>query len=275
VARVRRALLARRCGHGGTLDPPASGVLLVAVGRATRLLRYVLDLEKHYRAEVVFGRSTSTLDDTGELVAEVAMDGLTAEAVQAAATAFVGTIAQVPPMVSAVKIGGRRLYQLAREGVEVERPPREVRIERLALAPTADPLVYALDLECSSGTYVRSLAADLGEALGGVAHLRGLRRIAIGPFEAAAAVPLAEVGPGDLRPALEIVAHLRPLQLTDELLAAVAVGKALDRRAVGAVGDGPFALTDGAGALVAVYESQGPERLKPSVVLVAPQAAGN
>jgi tRNA pseudouridine55 synthase len=280
VGSVRRALQMKRCGHGGTLDPPASGVLIVAVGRSTRLLRYVLDLEKSYECEVVFGTATSTLDDTGEVLEQVAMEGLSPEAVNAAATEFVGTIQQIPPMVSAVKVDGKRLYQLAREGIEIERQPREVQISRLELQPTPDPLVYRLELDCSSGTYVRSLAADLGVALGGLAHLRRLRRTSIGSFTVADAVGIDGVGPEALRPAREIVGHLRPLEVDAELFAAVAVGKVLDRRVLGATGDGPFAVVDDAGRLVAVYEASGPDRLKPAVVLVGPpepvaQSPGN
>lgn len=270
VARVRRALGQRRTGHGGTLDPPASGLLLVALGRPTRLLRYVLDLEKSYDGELVLGSATTTLDDTGEVTARAEMSGISATEVATAASSFVGAINQVPPMVSAVKIGGRRLHELAREGLEVDRPPRPVTIHRLEVAPTDEPLVFRLDVTCSSGTYIRSLAADIGAALGGVAHLRSLRRSAIGGFTLADAVPLEGLEASMLRPAAAIVGHLRSVEVDPALRGEIATGKVLERRSLGVSGEGPWALLDEGGVLLAVYEDYSEERAKPAVVLVEP-----
>ena len=181
VARARKVLGERRVGHAGTLDPDATGVLLLGVGRATRLLRFLTALPKTYTGEVVFGRETSTLDSSGETTATHDMT-LTLAEVAAAAATLTGPIMQVPPMVSALKVDGRRLHELAREGIEVEREPRPVTVYRFDVESTPDPLVYRIEVECSAGTYVRSLAADLGHALGGGAHLRALRRTRIGSF---------------------------------------------------------------------------------------------
>ncbi|MEA3216846.1 MAG: tRNA pseudouridine55 synthase, partial [Acidimicrobiia bacterium] len=190
VARARRILGTRKIGHSGTLDPDATGVLLLGVGRVTRLLRFLTALGKTYTAELVLGTETSTLDAAGEVVAVHDMAGVDAGQVMEAAKKFVGEIDQVPPMVSAVKIGGRRLHELARSGIEVDRAARRVTIRRLEIQPTADPLVYRLFVDCSSGTYIRSLAADIGTALSGGAHLRSLRREAVGSFTLAESRPL-------------------------------------------------------------------------------------
>ena len=208
VARCRRLLGTRKVGHSGTLDPGATGVLLVGAGHATRLLRFLGDLPKTYVGEVVLGAATTTLDDEGEVTATFSMEGVTLASARAASAALVGAIEQVPPMVSAVQVGGKRLHDLARQGIEVHRDPRPVTVHSLQLDATDDPLVLRLAVTCSTGTYVRVLAADLGALLGGGAHLRRLRRTAIGPFDQAAATPLDQVGPEVLAPPLAAVAHL-------------------------------------------------------------------
>jgi tRNA pseudouridine55 synthase len=176
---------------------------------------------------------------------------------------------QIPPMVSAVRVGGRHLYELARAGIEVERAPRPVEVFRFDVAPTGDRSVYAISVECSSGTYVRVLAADLGTALGGGAHLRALRRTAIGGFSAAGAVTLDALGPGDVRPMGELVAHLSPVVVEAALADEVAHGRVLPRQLVAATGEGPWAVSDGTGRLLAVYEAIAAERMKPLVVVTA------
>jgi tRNA pseudouridine55 synthase len=260
VDRVRRALGTRRVGHAGTLDPDATGVLVVGVGRATRLLQFVTGADKSYHAEIVFGVETATLDASGAETARHDMSGLEPAQVAAAAARFVGAIDQVPPMVSALKVGGRRLHELARHGQEVERKARRVRVDRFELAPTDDHLVYRARIECSSGTYVRSLAADLGGALGGGAHLRSLRRTRVGPFTEADARPLDRL---ELRPALDLVGDLPRLVADAELAAVVAAGRSLGP----APGSGRVAVVDEDGALLAVYEVAAGE-LRPAVVLV-------
>src|SRR5438105_3529467 len=194
VARLRRIYGLRRIGHAGTLDPDATGVLLVGLGRVTRLMRFLQEAGKEYRARVVFGVATDTLDASGAVLERAEMT-ITREELDAAARAFVGDIQQVPPMVSALKVGGRRLYELARAGVEVERAARPVHIDELVvedLEPGAYPEA-TIRVACSSGTYVRTLAADLGAALGGCAHLASLRRLAIGSFTLDEARPVEAV----------------------------------------------------------------------------------
>lgn len=268
VARARRALATRRIGHAGTLDPGATGVLVLGVGRGTRLLRYVSGLAKTYRGEVVFGVTTSTLDDEGDITGQFNMSGLTTEHVRDVANRFVGTIEQTPPMVSAIKVDGRKLYELARAGVEIERAPRSVTITRLECVPTEDPLVYTLVVDCSSGTYVRSIAADLGSALGGGAHLRRLRREAVGPFGLDEAISLDLLSRADVRPSLGLVRHLDAVFVDDAVIGDIAHGKILERRFIEVVGEGPWALASKDARLLGVYEQWTPERIKPAVVLI-------
>ncbi len=271
VAKSRGLLGTRKVGHSGTLDPDATGVLLLGVGKATKLLRFLSPLGKGYVGEMVLGTETSTLDASGEVTATHDMTGTTLEQVQAAALAFVGPIEQIPPMVSAVKIDGRRLHELAREGIEVERPPRPVTIHSLAVlpGPPDEPHVFTLAVECSSGTYIRTLAADLAAALGGGAHLRNLRRTAIGPFTLADAVPLEAVGPDHVLPMIEVVRHLEPVVVDDAGVEAVKVGKVLDRAELGLAADaeGPWAVLSGEQELLAVYEPFRGTTTKPAVVL--------
>ena len=270
VARCRRIFGQKRVGHAGTLDPDATGVLVVGLGRATRLLRYVTDLPKSYEGEAVLGVATSTLDAAGDETGRWDMGSVTLDDVRAAASRFVGEIDQMPPMVSAVKIGGRRLHTLARAGVEVDRPPRRVTVHRFDVDATADNGVFRVTVECSSGTYIRSLAADVGSALGGGAHLRALRRTAIGPFTLADAAPLEDVGPDAVLPPLAAVRHYPSVQVGPDTAAAVATGKVLVDADLGVGGDGPWAVMDEAGALLAVYERHPDGRVKPAVVLATP-----
>jgi tRNA pseudouridine55 synthase len=270
VARVRRVLGERRVGHGGTLDPDATGALVVAVGAATRLLRFVADLSKSYTGEVVLGVETTTLDSSGEVAAVHDMDGVAWADIAAAAGRLTGRITQLPPMVSAVQVGGRRLYELARQGLEVERPPRQVEVYRFEVAPGSEPGCVRIEVCCSSGTYVRSLAADLGRALGGGAHLRNLRRTCVGRFGGERLVDLEELAPGHVEPPLRLVEHLANLAVGSPLAAAVAHGAVLDGAKLDAQGTGPWAIVDGSGTLLAVYERQSTGRMKPAVVLPPP-----
>lgn len=269
VARCRRLLGQPKAGHAGTLDPDATGVLVVGLGKATRLLRFVGACSKSYVGQVVLGTATSTLDDSGEVVATFDMSGVTLAELRAVATGFVGQILQVPPMVSAVKIGGRRLHEIAREGGEVERPPRPVEVTRFDLDATAEPGVYDVTVECSSGTYVRSLADDLGVALGGGAHLRRLRRTAVGPFTVSDAVPLDELRLADVRPPEGLLAGLAASTVGEDLVEQVAHGKVLDRRDLRVTSDGPWSVFSTTGELLAVYEPWERDRAKPTVVLVS------
>ena len=267
VGRIRRIFSERRVGHAGTLDPDATGVLILGIGRSTRLLRFCAALDKTYVGELVLGARTSTLDASGEVLQRYEMGGIDQEQVQKAAARLLGPIMQVPPMVSAVRVGGEHLYEAARRGEEVERAPRPVKVSSFEVLATKDPLVFGFSVRCSSGTYVRSLCADLGTGLGGGAYLQSLRRTAIGSHILAEAKALEQITVADLRPPLELLSHLAQLVLGPELCAAVATGKVLERRVLGAIGNGPWALSSATGELLALYEPYGDERAKPSVVL--------
>lgn len=263
VGMLRKRFGERQVGHGGTLDPDATGVLVVAVGMTTKLLRFVEKTTKRYVGEVVLGTETTTLDAAGDVTARHDMSAITIDDARATVAAhLVGDIEQIPPMVSAVKIQGRRLHELAREGVEVDRPPRPVTIHSFEIVDEPEPGVLEIEVVCSPGTYVRTLAADLGHLLGGGAHLRNLRRTAVGSFtidEAAA--------PEDclLLPVAEAVRSLATVTADENLAALVATGRVLPRPID--QGDGPWAVFDEGGRLLAVYETFGPDRVKPAVVL--------
>ncbi|HEX5815860.1 MAG TPA: tRNA pseudouridine(55) synthase TruB [Methylomirabilota bacterium] len=192
VALARRRLGVRRIGHAGTLDPQATGVLPLLVGEATKLTPYLMDHDKEYVATVRFGITTDTHDLSGRVLAEAPVTGLSRARLEAACRPFVGRIAQVPPMFSAVHHAGRRLYELAREGVEVERAPREVEVASITVEEVGETSA-TLRIVCGKGTYVRVLAADLGAALGCGGALERLTRTRVGPFELRGAVTWAEL----------------------------------------------------------------------------------
>jgi len=258
---VRRRVGERQVGHAGTLDPDATGLLLVAVGAATKLLTFVSGLDKDYTGEVVLGVETSTQDAAGEVIARHDMSAVTLEdARRLVSEHLLGDIEQVPPMVSALKIGGRRLHELAREGIEVERAPRPVSIDRFDVSPTDDPRVLTIAVTCSSGTYVRTLAADLGRLLGGGAHLRRLRRTRIGPFSIEEAASVDEAA---LRPPVELLRGMSEVTVDDATAVRVRNGAVLSSWP----GNGPWAVRASGGSLLAVYQHHGGDRAKPSVVL--------
>lgn len=196
VARVRRvyrqATGSKKVGHAGTLDPLATGVLIVCLGSATRLSEYVMHQPKRYRAEVRLGIATTTYDAEGEPTATQDASHITRARLEQVLPEFTGDIQQVPPMYSAIKQGGRKLYELARAGKTVERPARRVRIESLQVAAFSPPIA-TLDVTCGSGTYIRSLAHDIGERLGVGAHLAGLRRTQSGDFSSEHAIALDDL----------------------------------------------------------------------------------
>jgi tRNA pseudouridine55 synthase len=230
VCKRVRALLGKRgekVGHGGTLDPFASGVLPVCIGEGTKVVPFLLDADKSYEAVVRFGVETDTLDGTGKVVAEQPLAGLAAGAVAAELAHFRGNITQIPPMYSALKRDGRPLYAYARQGQTVERAPRPVTVHDLEMVAFLPPDRARLRVRCSKGTYVRSLASDLGQRLGVGACLVELRRTASGPFTLAQAVTLealavriAERGPLPMLSVLEALAHL-PRVTVDERQALV------------------------------------------------------
>ncbi len=189
VARARRKFDVKKIGHAGTLDPMADGVLVLCLGAATRLSEYVMQSTKHYQARVRLGVTTDTYDAEGQPVRERDAGHIQHEDVERLLPVFLGDIEQIPPMYSAIKQGGRKLYELARAGKEIERQPRRVRIDALVITDWSPPQ-FTLDVTCSAGTYIRSLAYDLGERLGVGAHLSGLTRTASGVFRLENAVPL-------------------------------------------------------------------------------------
>jgi len=189
VARVRRLTPKTRVGHAGTLDPMATGVLVVCLGKATRLIEYVADADKHYRATIRFGITTTTWDADGEVEGERPINGLDLARIEAELPRFTGAIDQIPPMYSALKRNGQPLYRLARQGVTVEREARRIEVYRLDVEGW-EPPDLTVQVHCSKGTYVRALAHDLGEALGVGAHLAALTRTAVGAFTLEDAVDL-------------------------------------------------------------------------------------
>jgi tRNA pseudouridine55 synthase len=267
VARCRRIFGQKRVGHAGTLDPDATGVLLVGLGRSTRLMRFLTALPKTYEAEVVLGTATSTLDASGEVTGTWDMEDVSLSSVREAAAGLTGDIEQVPPMVSAVKVDGRRLHALAREGIEVERSARPVTVYRYDVMPGLTPGVFRIEVECSSGTYVRVLAADLGERLGGGAHLRNLRRTRIGSFTTEDARLVDELTPAVVLTPAQAMRDLDQVVVPIDAQRLVARGLPLDRVPLGVSGDGPWGLVDDAHHLLAVYEATETDRIKPAVVI--------
>jgi tRNA pseudouridine55 synthase len=265
VGQLRRRFGERRIGHAGTLDPGATGVLVVGVGMVTRLLRFVTEGRKRYTGEIVVGIETDTLDADGAITvtherSHVDLDHARSIVVDH----LLGDIEQVPPMVSAVQVGGRRLHDLARRGIEVEREPRPVHVDRFDIVGEnrdADGRqVLEVEVDCGAGTYVRTLAADLGHLLGTGAHLRNLRRTAVEPFA------IDEAAPPDvceLLPPIEAVRALAKVTVDADGKAAIAVGRPLPRPA----GAGPWAMVTAGNELLAVYEPFGAGTAKPAVVL--------
>lgn len=201
LQRVKRLFNAEKAGHTGTLDPMASGMLPICFGEATKFARFLLDADKHYRAEIRFGVTTTTHDAEGEIVAEQPI-ALERAQIESALPAFTGALQQTPPIHSALKFKGRNYYDYARKGIDIPRAPRAVEVKELVLVDWSSPIAV-LDVLCSKGTYIRTLAADLGMALHCGAHLAGLRRIGSGGFridDALALDALAEMN-GDERDA--------------------------------------------------------------------------
>jgi tRNA pseudouridine55 synthase len=196
VARVRRLAGTRKVGHAGTLDPMATGVLVVGVEKATRLLGYLALTEKQYAATIRLGQVTDSDDADGQITATVPASGVTTEALTAAVAAQTGDIQQVPPGISAIKVGGKRAYKLTRDGAAPQLAPRSVTVRELtvrAVRPAGDLLDVDVTVTCSSGTYIRAIARDIGAALRTGGHLTALRRTRVGPYDLAAAVTLDQL----------------------------------------------------------------------------------
>jgi tRNA pseudouridine55 synthase len=261
VNAVRRAVGTKKVGHAGTLDPAATGLLVVGVGRATRLLRFLSDLDKEYEGTARLGEETDTLDAAGAVVRREPFDHVTREDLDRTMHGMVGEIMQAPPAYSAVKVGGRALHRAARAGEPVEAEPRATRVDGFDLL-AFDGRDFGFRVACSSGTYVRVLVADLGRGVGSAAYLTRLVRTRVGPFALADARPLE--GLGTPLPVEDAVRHLPRLVLGADEAAAAANGRPLGPAGI----DGPYAVFDPAGRLVAVYHDEHAKAV-PVMVLAA------
>ncbi len=273
VDRVRRALGTRRVGHTGTLDPFATGVLAVCVGKATRLSRFLMDGEKVYEAGVRLGFATTTDDFTGEPLGEPVSVAIAPEAIAAAAQALVGVIDQVPPAYSAKRVAGRKMYELAREGEAVVAPPSRVTVHEIRV-DAAEAGVFRMIVRCSAGTYIRALARDLGLALGVGGHLVSLRRTRSGEFAAENAVAWDDVGPQARERVVSMAGLLPGLPLArvgDDGRAAVRHGRAVESSHLLVAAEFPegqrVRIVDRQGELAALALAAGDGRLLPDVVL--------
>jgi tRNA pseudouridine55 synthase len=265
VARVRRLAGTRKVGHAGTLDPMATGVLVLGVDRATRLLGHLMLTEKAYDATIRLGVATSTDDAEGEVLETRAVDDVDPQDVRAELARFVGDIEQVPTAVSAIKVDGKRAYARVRDGEQVELKARPVNIHELVVHDVALPDVR-ISVRCSSGTYIRAIARDLGAALGVGGHLTALRRTAVGPFDLAVARTLDELAEDvAVLPIADAARATFPgVDLDEEQAAHVRVGRALD---LVLPGDGPHALFAPGGEFLALYERRG-QQARPVAVFV-------
>jgi tRNA pseudouridine55 synthase len=267
VLRVRRALRIRQVGHTGTLDPFATGLLVVLVGRATRLARFVESEAKTYLATVRLGQRTDTDDPTGAVLEERPTDGLTFGRVRDALAGFEGSQRQRPPAYSAKHVGGQRSYHLARRGEAVEPPEATVAVHRIE--PVAwEPPLLTFRATVSPGTYLRAIGRDLGERLGVGGHLVALRREAIGGLRVEEAVGLDQVAPDGLLPPARVLRHLRAVELDAAARLAVVHGRPVADEGAGAGGGGPVVLLAGDEVVAVARPEDG--RLQPTVVLATP-----
>jgi tRNA pseudouridine55 synthase len=272
VARVRRLAKTRRVGHGGTLDPMATGVLIIGVNRATRLLTYVIGEQKSYAATIRLGEATVTDDAEGDVTATASVAGITDDAIRAGLAAQTGEIDQVPSAVSAIKINGERAYKRVRDGEDVEIPARRVTVYRLDILAIRRPqdrdvLDVDVDVTCSSGTYIRAIARDLGRTLGTGGHLTALRRTAVGGFtlaEAATLAQLEERSPDVIGLPMADAARraFRERTATPDEARVLSHGGPLAPLGI----EGPYAVFDEAGAVLAIV-SERDGRARAEIVL--------
>lgn len=258
---VRRLLETKRVGHAGTLDPGAAGVLLVCVGEATRIVEYLMEGTKSYRAEVTFGVTTTTEDAQGEITSEQSAADVTEGRLREVLTRFIGDIEQIPPMASAVQVGGKRLHALARRGETVERPKRQVHVEEIKLLKftAGERAIALLDVTCSKGTYIRTLAADLGAALGCGACLSFLVRTRVGRFRLEDSLTLeelqvaAENGALTLTSLNEALSHIAQVMLDETAAKRIRNGQSIPAPHVQHIGD-LLRLCDRQGRLIAIAQ---------------------
>jgi tRNA pseudouridine55 synthase len=272
VGKVKKATGTKKVGHAGTLDPMATGVLVLALGKVTRLIRYVQDQAKEYMATALFGVATDTLDADGAVLSREPMDFSESD-LEAIVPRFTGVISQVPPMVSALKKDGRRLYELAREGEVVDREARQVEVHELEILSVGAPPYPEVEFRvvCGKGTYVRSLADDMAAVLGGEAHLTALRRTRIGSFRIGDSVTVEDLENWEsyfMTPA-RALAEMSSVTVDDETVQGVRNGMRFVGGPIMAGPEGePYAVLSGDGELIAVYTRVG-ERAQPDVVLPA------
>jgi tRNA pseudouridine55 synthase len=264
VGRVKRALGAKKAGHLGTLDPFASGLLLVGIGEGTKIAQFFLEAHKRYSGVIELGLETDTQDRTGRPVRRQEVPRWGEAELERLRASFTGTIRQTPPMFSALKRGGVRLYRLARRGESVPREPREVQIERLRLWKISEREI-GFELTCSKGTYIRTLAADLGAALGCGGHLKSLRRLACGRIALEQAVPLEEIESGKsfrIVSLNEALGYLKPVAIDRRRLVQLKMGQqgVLATLEPPAQGESVIRLVDHAGELHALAHWIGAER---------------
>jgi tRNA pseudouridine55 synthase len=274
VAKVRRILGERKVGHAGTLDPMATGLLVLAVGPSTRLLRFAQSESKRYCGTVTFGVATDSLDADGAVLDVQPVPALTSLAVTAAASSMLGVQRQTPPMVSAIQIDGQRLHELARKGIEVERASREISVRFFDVAPTDDPSVWTFDVECSVGTYVRVLLSDLAQRLGTIGHLSSLRRLSSGAHHVDGALTIEELanaverGDDVLAPPSTFVVSLEHVTLSEDEQRRMRMGQ---RLTLDESFDGlEVAAMDDTGGLVGILARRD-ESWQPQLVLPADQ----
>jgi tRNA pseudouridine55 synthase len=270
VARIRRMAGTRKVGHAGTLDPMATGVLVVGLNRATRLLGHLQLADKSYDATILLGATTTTDDAEGSIVTTAPVDGVTAEAIEAAVAGFRGEISQVPSKVSAIKVDGRRAYERVRAGEEVALKARSVTVSRYDIhdvRPVSSGLEVDISVDCSSGTYIRALARDLGAELGVGGHLTALRRTRVGAFDLSGAHTLESLAHSfEWLPISEVAAGTFPRYDADaEQAAAIRTGRPLSGLRLAA---GQTAMFDPTGTFLALYEPHGPVA-KPTAVFVS------
>ncbi len=269
VARVRLVMNERRVGHAGTLDPMATGLLVLAVGPSTRLLRFAQSETKRYEGVVTFGVSTDSLDADGVVLERREVPHITSDAVNEEALRMLGTQSQIPPMVSAIKVKGQRLHALARAGVVVAREARTISVSSFSLSPTTEANEWAFDVTCSVGTYVRVLLSDLAERLGTIGHLSALRRLSSGDHRVDEALTLDQLeerfrdGAVVLQPPRSFVTQLETVVVSRDDERCLRMGQ---RVALEGLREDEVAAVSEAGSLVAVLRRRG-ESWQPAVVL--------
>lgn len=287
IARVRRILGQKKVGHTGTLDPNATGLLLVALGEGTKLIPYLENEDKAYRAEILFGQETDTCDITGTVLRSEEGFSITPEELEEAIASQTGRIDQIPPMYSARKVNGKKLYEYAREGKQVEVKARPVEISRIGLIEEELPERVVIDVDCSKGTYIRSLARDLGAKLDLPSCMGDLRRTRVGTLSLEEAVPLETLQDmeGDaardylldhLIPADEMLAHLPEATISEKMVARLKNGNEIDVAATNlspdALPEGPVRIhaegEDGLLAIGEIRDAGGRKMLKPKRVFV-------